>query len=264
MRCAWILILSACVADKPALPQLDFAAYGDCRDGHDVHRSICTSILATGAKFVVSTGDLVGSPDFEQDWVKFREITRELRAKVGYYAAPGNHDVSDRRPFEMEFGLEKTYFEKRIGDVHLFLLDSNSYFSDAEQLQWLEERAKASDARHKFAAFHHPPFLFETWGDSTIRDRIHPLLLRLKFCAVFCGHHHSFYTTTRDGLRYVVTAGGGAPLYGVDAAQAHPRDQFKNIHHYVGCRMLANKIAAQVFNPDGREEPDLAFTLCEH
>lgn len=258
-------------AEKPAppreLPRIDFGAYGDCRSGHDVHRAICASLVAMKPKFVAISGDLVDWGDDEEDWEIFRGITKELRAKTEYLPAAGNHDVSFAKKFEKEFKLETTYFDRRLGDFHLFLLDSNDEFRDAAQLRWLEEKAAASDAKHKFAVFHHAPYTVEPYGEfltRMIRDRIHAVLVRLKFCAAFCGHHHAFYTTKRDGLRYVVTAGGGAILYEIDPAKAIPGDLFRKFHHFVGCTVTEKGVSAKVFEPDGREVPELAFPLCEH
>jgi acid phosphatase type 7 len=246
---------------------LDFVAYGDCRSGHETHRRICASILRSGAKYVVVSGDLVDWGDDEGDWAIFREITKDLRAKTAYLAATGNHDSSRTRAFERELGVERTWYDKRIGDVHLFILDSNLYFAEAEQLAWLETTAAASDAPHKIAAFHHPPYSLDSFGEfeeTPVRERLHPLLVKLKFCGAFCGHHHSFYATRRDGLRYVVTAGGGAHLYRITESKAQAGDLFRSFHHFVGCNVTPKGITARVFDPDGLEAPDLAFQVCQH
>lgn len=246
---------------------LDFAAYGDCRSGHDVHRRICASILKSGAKVVAVSGDLVDWGDDEEDWKIFREIAKDLRAKTAYLPAPGNHDVSRDRVFEREFGLQTSWYERRVGDVHWFMLDSNEYFAEAEQLAWFEKTAAASNARHKIAVFHHPPYSLDSFGEfeeKHIRERLHPLLVKLKFCAAFCGHHHSFYATKREGVRYVVTAGGGAHLYRQTAARAIEGDLFRSFHHWVGGTVSPKGIAARVYDPDGVEVPELAFALCAH
>ncbi len=251
----------------PPPPPFDFVAYGDCRSDHDVHGRICASILRSRPKFVMVSGDLVDFGESAEDWKTFRAVTKELRSRTEYWPAPGNHDVSFDRAFEKEFGLEKPYYDRRSGDIHVFLLDSNAYFAEAEQLRWLEEKAAASDARHKFAVFHHPPFSIDSFGDyekKPVRERLHPILVKHKFCAAFAGHHHAFYATLRDGVRHVVTAGGGAPLYQIDPSQAIPGDVYRSFHHYVGCRVLEKKITAQVYDPNGVESPELAFTLCEH
>ncbi len=258
---------AAVLPARPPLPQLDFAAYGDCRSDHSVHGRICASILETRAKFVLVSGDLVDYGDDPDDWRIFREVTKELRAKTAYWSAPGNHDTSRDRHFEKEFGLERSYYERQFGDVHAFFLDSNWYFAEEEQLKWFQEAAAASDARHKVAVFHHPPYSIGGYGDFEnlrVRERLHPILVRLKFCAAFCGHHHAFYTTLRDGVRYVVTAGGGAVLYGIEPELAQKGDQFRKFHHFVGCRILEKGIDARVFDPDGVEDASLAFDLCRH
>ncbi|HLF93847.1 MAG TPA: metallophosphoesterase, partial [Planctomycetota bacterium] len=128
----------------PAPPPFDFAAYGDCRSDHDVHGRICASILRSRPKFVMVSGDLVDFGESAEDWKTFRAVTKELRSRTEYWAAPGNHDVSSDRAFEKEFGLEKPYADRRSGDIHVFLLDSNAYFAEAEQVKWLDEKAAAS------------------------------------------------------------------------------------------------------------------------
>src|SRR5262249_4131043 len=92
---------------------------------------------------------------------------------------------------------------------------------------------------------------------------IHPLLVKLKFCAAFCGHQHAFYTTLRDGVRYVVSAGGGAPLYHVDVSLGQKGDLARKFHHFVGCIVQGTKIVARGYDPDGVEDQSLPFTLCE-
>jgi hypothetical protein len=254
-------------AARSSLPAFDFAAYGDCRSDQEVHRKICARIVETRAKVVLVSGDLVDYGEDPEDWRIFREVTGELRGKASYWAAPGNHDVSQGRWFEKEFGLERTWFDRRSGDLHVFLLDSNWYFREPEQLRWLEETAGASDALHKIAVFHHPPWSiggYSEFESRKIRETMHPLLVRLRFCAAFCGHHHAFYTTRREGIRYVVTAGGGAPLYSIDEELAQEGDQFRKFHHFVACRIMEKGIEARVYDPDGVEDPALAFALCEH
>ena len=88
--------------------------------------------------------------------------------------------------------------------------------------------------------------------------------MKHKFCAAFCGHHHHFYATVRDGVRYVITAGGGAMLYSLNKSMAQPGDVFREFHHYIGCTVEEKRISARVFDPDGIEATDLAFRVCEH
>lgn len=263
-----LLLALGCSRKPPGpLPTFDFVAYGDCRHNAKVHREIAGNIVRTAPKYVLVTGDLVDEPDKPEDWAEFRDIAKELRAKSEYLCAVGDHDWVNGDTFLKEFNLSKWYFDRRIGDVHVFLLDSRGGFKDAEQVKWLEATASASTAKHKVAVFHHPPFMIDHKRGTeaeVLRPNIHPLLVRLKFCAAFCGHQHGFYSTLRDGVRYVVTAGGGAPLWKIDPSLGQKGDLSRKFYHFCGFTFAAGKIEARVFEKDGTEAEDLRFTLCEH
>jgi len=242
-----------------------FVAYGDSIGNPDTHARLCEWIAKSGARFVVSTGDLFSGR--EGDLEAFREATFGVRQRMAYYPVPGNHDVADGEAFREEFGCDQGPWERVLGGVHFYFLDSNSAFSDPGQLAWLKERASASTSVHNIAVFHHPPFSVK--GDreaaaDVIEQRIHPLLVQLKFCAAICGHDHHFYTTVRDGVRYVVTGGGGAHLYDVHPERMQQGDLAMKFHHYVLCRVAQQAITAQVVDEDGRESTELRFVMCKH
>src|SRR6185369_12509976 len=46
-------------AASPAAPLLRFAAYGDTRDNHDIHREIVAKVIGSHPALVLQTGDLV-------------------------------------------------------------------------------------------------------------------------------------------------------------------------------------------------------------
>lgn len=271
MRRFWplpILLLLLVPVPAPARPPLKapftFALYGDAREGHDVHRSIIAGILASGAQFAIQTGDLAYLIDDDAELAAWRAVSRELRRKMPYYPAKGNHDVGGMGRFEREFGLDTPWYDRIEGPIHFFFLDSNRL--DDAQLAWLRTTAKASPAPHRIAVMHHPAFTLIPWRDlesAATRARVHGLLRDLGFRAVFCGHDHQFYTTVRDGLRYVVSGGGGAPLYEQDPTRAEAGDRFRVFHHYVLVSVDKTRITAKVYAADGVEDPSLAFTIWE-
>ena len=254
-------------APQPAAPTTStFALYGDCRDGHDVHRKICDSIAKSDAGFVINTGDLVADSRSPDLWTKYNEITKDLRAKVPIWSSKGNHDHRDGgAAFLRQFGLEKAYFDKRFGPIHFFFLDTCAL--DDAQLRWFETAATASDAPHKVAVFHHPPFTMmpgRVKDAAMIREKLHGLLGKLKFCGALCGHDHNFYMTRRDGLSYVISGGGGAPLYDMDDSLAQKGDLWKRANHYEIFTARPASLTAKVYAPDGSEMTHLAFTFCKH
>jgi len=264
---ALVFLLLAGCGEKKRAAAVDFVAYGDCRHQPKVHRKVAAAMAASGGKLFLVTGDLTDAPDEEASWAEFRDIVKDVRAKGPYYCSFGDHDSGSKDLFLKELGMTKPYFDKVEGDYHLFILDSRDKFRDKDQVEWLKKTASASKSKHKFAVFHHPPFMIDADRGKeadAIRPNIHPLLAELKFCAAFCGHQHAFYSTKRDGVRYVVTAGGGAPLWKIDPTLGGPGDLFRRFHHFVGLKDLGPKIEAHVIDQDGTEAEDLAFTLCEH
>jgi len=264
---ALLLLAAGCGEKTPPATGIDFAAYGDCRHRRPIHQELCRSMAAAAPKYVLVTGDLVDYADRAEQWAEWKADTEQLRAQARYHCAAGNHDLGEGNLFQKTLGLDRLYFDRREGDVHLFILDSNGSFADPAQLEWLEKTALASTAAHKFAVFHHPPFMLSPGRNAEsepVRAAIHPLLVKLKFCAAFCGHQHAFYTTVRDDLRYVVTAGGGAPLWDLDKSLGLPSDMTRKFFHFVGFKVSGKTIQGHVYGKDGVEDPDLRFTLCRH
>ena len=130
------------------------------------------------------------------------------------------------------------WFSVDAGGVHFIILDSTDE-SNEDQLRWLREDLAATnsrDADFRIAIFHHPPY--SAGGHDSrmaVRKIWEPLLVQHQVDLVFNGHNH-FYQRTwpvaggqvqakalpREGADvlltgsapiYVVTGGGGAPLY---------------------------------------------------
>lgn len=264
---ALALAAAGCGSETPPSP-VDLAVYGDCRQFAKIHRRICASIAARSPQVVVVTGDLTNHPDDPKLWGNFKDITHVLRDRFPFLTAIGNHDADPSNAHYLrEMNLEKTYYERKIGDFHLFVLDSTGVFKDREQLNWFEKAAEASRAKHKIAIFHHPPFVLDRKRMAEapdVRANLHPLLVRLKFCGAFCGHQHAFYYTRRDGIPYVVTGGGGSALGDLDTSLEAPGDLSRSIYHFVGLRVQGPRVEGRVYEPDGGEVADLAFPLCDH
>ena len=84
------------------------------------------------------------------------------------------------------------------GDAHFLCLDSNLYIDPtADALQrWIDADLAATDARWKFAVFHHPPFNVgrEHWHEQHMRA-LAPLFERRGVNIVLSGHEHNYQRT---------------------------------------------------------------------
>jgi 3',5'-cyclic AMP phosphodiesterase CpdA len=128
----------------------------------------------------------------------------------------GNHDVlvdAGRYEFD-ELGMPRWRYRRVVGNVELFLLNSNSVGSD-RQRDWLRLRLRESTATWKIVAFHHPAFTCGAYhGHEAIRARWVPLFERRGVDLVLSGHDHNYQRfAEHNGVRYVVHGGGGATLY---------------------------------------------------
>lgn len=152
----------------------------------------------------------------------------------------GNHDVqcrSGERIFRERFGPPYYCFD--YGNSHFVVLNSEDI--SEEQLEWLRKDLKAhSEAEHIFVFVHRP--LWESEGDWN--ERIHHLLADYRVDVVFAGHDHRYKAPVRrEGVKYVVTGGGGSvPMGNVD------EDVF---YHWVHVRVMEDEVNLAVIRPEG-------------
>ncbi len=252
------------VAQAPAGDVLvRFAAYGDTRDGHEVHRKIVADVLSFRPALVLQTGDLVHDGDSKEEWQTFDSITGEMRRQIPYYPARGNHDASPEGYYEQRvtqplLSGNKLYYSFEKGSIHFVSIDTQEDLSSAsEEGRWLEADLAAAQAagRRIVPFFHKAIFSIGQHAAETdvqsLRILLHPLFRRHGVRLVFEGHDHIYYRTVRDGITYVVTGGGGAPLYD----DKHPEfrlagDVFEKAHHFCVVDAFADRFAITAYRTD--------------
>jgi 3',5'-cyclic AMP phosphodiesterase CpdA len=157
----------------------------------------------------------------------------------------GNHDavMGGWKNFQKYFGA--LYYSFDYQDSHFIIL--NNAFRESfgkEQFEWLKKDLAASRARHKFVFMHRPTFdpseIYSNYimSGREVTQELMLLFSRYKVDYVFAGHIHGYAKAERDGVTYIVTAGGGAPLYLPSG--------FGGFYHYVIISVENGKVSDRV------------------
>lgn len=261
LLCAALLTTRhAGAGNAPESKPMRFVVYGDTRDGHDVHRKLVALILKQKPAFVLQTGDLVHNGADNGLWTIYDEITGAMRKELPVYPARGNHDLGgpgyEQRVTAPFSSGNKLYYSFDKGGCHFVSIDSFSPCKPgSKQYTWLEGDLKRAQNRdgHIFVFSHVPAYSIGSHGsDLTVRSVLCPLFQKYGVTAVFNGHDHNYYRTTRDGILYIVAGGGGAPLYPCDPNKgAIPGDKWESTNNIVICDVDGTDIKVTALRADG-------------
>lgn len=116
---------------------------------------------------------------------------------------------------------------------------AESFRPGSRQYEWLRRDLAGTDKKHVFVFFHEPAFSYSGHdGDAGIQRHLCPLFEQHQVTAVFSGHSHSYerfvplrvdlssgrpvaVPDEKNGVVYIVTAGGGMPLYDITPNPMH-------------------------------------------
>jgi len=198
-----------------------FVAYGDDRSQPDKHAAVTARIRTFNPDFLLQTGDMVANGADEDQWVEFWKVAQSLYAASPVYPALGNHEAHGA-PYYRYFGVQ-SYYSFDYGNAHFVALDSSCPESEWDaQLNWLAvDLSRHRDATWRIVFFHHTVYTCCTVrgrreDGEVLRKRLEPYLQRGRVQFVINGHDHTYQRhLAPNGITYMVTGGGGAPLYPV-------------------------------------------------
>ncbi|HEX5034645.1 MAG TPA: metallophosphoesterase, partial [bacterium] len=227
-----------------------FIAYGDNRSGWGsprIHQSLVDYMEKEKAAFVLNTGDLVFQGERQVFWdLFFRQIQR-MSASVPYQPSMGNHDYSKENNYRRYFGLGPegaSYYYFSYGKAHFIALDTTINFSPhCPQYRFLEDRLKALQVSDLIVVFfHHPAYSWSLHSsDPRVQAHLVPLFEKYGVDLVLTGHDHNYQRVGPvNGVTYVVTGGGGGPLYRV---RENPLlKNYKVVYHYITLEVDDQKV----------------------
>ncbi len=265
---ASLLILVALCLSTTALAKsvsksapFKFAVIGDNRSGDRVYKKIVEGVMKRNPDLVFNTGDLIPHPGNKEQWQNFWNLSKPIT--VPYYLTPGNHDIDDKKSAQVwrdqvDFPGDETYYSIVHNNNLFVVLNScepdHDQKIEGKQLAWLKRVLAKKGYDNKFVFLHHPLFLWQGasyWKKSMdkypeLRDALHRLFVQNGVDIVFAGHEHTYKWLDKDGVRYVVTGGAGAPLYSA-------------FNHFMLIDVDGKHISAKVIDRDGAMRDE--FTL---
>jgi acid phosphatase type 7 len=242
-----------------------FVVFGDTRTRDDLHRRVVQAISKTDPDFVLHTGDLVTDGYDTAQWPNFFDIERDLLKKTVYFPVLGNHERNNAR-FHEFFDVKSPYYSFNWGNAHFTLLDTdlaNWSVSPAErerfwadQVRWLEQDLqKAEKADFRFLIMHHPPMTAYQEPNHMSKETpgLVPLCEKYKVTALFAGHDHNYQHHILNGVHYIITGGGGAPLANVDSPIPGVTQKVEKIEHFVTVSVEGKQAHIEAIALDGRK-----------
>lgn len=204
----------------PDQESLSLVAWGDNRTNYTIHRQLAGKVKETAPDLVINVGDFVESGERMSDWRIFFDAERELLANAPFYPVLGNHEQNSPLYFSLlSLPGNKRWYSFDSGPVHFVALDVvfSGYRLGSEQYTWLEQDLKETSRPWKIVYFHFPPYSFSAYrpGIEAVRRTLPPLFERYGVQLVLSGHDHYYQRNQVNGLTYIVTGGGGAPLHPV-------------------------------------------------
>ena len=236
-----------------------FVAFGDFGGGPR-QDAVARAMVAWSEKHlvdaVVTTGDNVydrGEPSLFEAQLD-RPYT-ELRRHRPFWVTLGNHDVqAGHGAVQLRYlGLPSLPYAQDLPAAQLLFLDGNR--PDAAQEAWLDRTLAGPGPPLRIVLFHQPAWSCGPHGSTaTIIKRWVPVLERHRVALVLTGHDHNYQRfTSRQGVTYVVTGGGGRNLYKVGTkCPREPRlNKSAMRHHFVGVEIERRTLIVTAVADDG-------------
>jgi hypothetical protein len=244
---------------------LRFLVYGDDRTDPAAHQVVVRALVATPSDLLVNTGDLVEDGASADDWRAFFDTETPLLRDRPIFVSIGNHELYDDwagANFARFFGLSgdpggsMPYGSVRIAGVQFFFLNGMHDWKSGDERRWLERELAATDTEAgitwRVVVVHHGPWSSGPHGGNAklLDAHVPELLAAHKVDLVLSGHDHIYERGDAGILKYIVSGGGGAPLYRVEEPSVTTR-KVEAAYHFVEISAGSNALGVVAHRLDG-------------
>lgn len=226
-----------------------FGVAGDTRGGTATWAQILAGMASHGVEFRLFTGDAVTTGSTVSQWDAWYAAGVGYQESVPTILAHGNHEGLSQAHFALTAAPgNEEWFSFDYGDAHFSALNDTvgSTADWAAQASWLADDLAATRRTWKIV-FHHKPAYSgcrPNGEDANVRTYFVPVEEAGGVQLDLAGHNHNYERTVPllggvevpqiDGVTYVVTAGGGAPLYDNNQGHAYTATFVETQHYVIG------------------------------
>jgi tRNA (guanine-N7-)-methyltransferase len=244
---------------------INFLVYGDDRSDPTAHAVVVRSMTQVPCDFLVNTGDVVEDGSSAADWQSFFEVEAQLLRNHPIFVAIGNHELfgdlaganfARYLGFVDSAGAAHVYGTARFGFVRFFFLNAMHDWGSGEERDWLMHELVRADAEDglvwRIAVTHDGPWSSGPHGGSERLNSAHvpELLAAHKVDLVLSGHDHIYVRGSAGGVKYIVSGGGGAPIYPIRSDDPTAR-RAEATYHFVEVNATPDTLRISARRPDG-------------
>ncbi|WP_303674944.1 metallophosphoesterase [Vampirovibrio chlorellavorus] len=177
-----------------------------------------------------------------------------IAQKMRFLAAIGDHDDrKGHREDEMAyFKMPGDYYKVSEGPVDFFILNTTYFVRNPAQRAWIAKALAESKAPWKVVVGHHPLYSSGRNGNTEgTRAILEPLLVKYNVDLYLAGHDHDYERFAPiQGVRYIVSGGGGSYLYNFKQIQPYSEVRLKT-HHFLFLEVTPKHIWVKAINRHG-------------
>ena len=264
-----------------------FLVYGDNRTDDTGHAAVVRAMVAAASSFIVNTGDMVENGASHSQWQTFFDIEAPLTRERPLFAVVGNHELVEGAgadyvryfgPAELpkavispapaitgvplhDAGVAPLSLDQLSGtfcwsNARFFMINGMVSYTSGATREWLDKVLGESDVEPglvwRVVVVHHGLQSSGPHGDNKLlhESNVAQLLRAHKIDLVISGHDHIYERGFADGLSYLVSGGGGAPVYRVKKAEPTSR-RYESVRHFIEASVTPAAIQFVATRPDG-------------